>query len=93
LTPTNKQSQEQMELKKNRVLVEYINKNSLLASKEERKYDYEEYKFKVVEISPNVIDRTLVGKTILKQKNLGIPLPLEGKEYLVITEDDILATL
>lgn len=82
-----------MKLKKDRIAVEKIKKTSILSATTNQNYDYEKFLFKVCEISDSVLDRELVGKTIIKQEQKGIPIEYKGKEYIIITEDDIIATI
>lgn len=83
-----------MEIKptKNRIFLERIKKESLLATQGEQRYDYEDYKFKVIALGKDVEDKTLLGKTIVKSKQIGLDVKIEGKEIVIIREDDILAS-
>jgi len=76
--------------KKDRVFLEKIKKSNLLTSSSNQEFDFEDYKFKVIAIGDSVVDRDLVGQTIIKQKQTGLNVELEGKEIIVIREDDIL---
>jgi len=82
-----------MKPKKNNVAVERIKKQSILTSSGEQEYDYEKFKFKVAYIGDEVTDRDLVGKIILKQENLGVRIEYLAKEYIIISEDNILAEI
>ncbi len=83
-----------MEIKptKNRIFLERIKKESLLVTQGEQRYDYEDYKFKVIALGKDVEDKTLLGKTIVKSKQIGLDVKIEGKEIVIIREDDILAS-
>jgi len=82
-----------MEIKKNRVAIEKIQKQSFLVDTAKQNYEYESYKFKVVGIGEEVLDQTLVGKTIVKAMQHGLGVELEGKEVIFIKEEDIIAVV
>lgn len=82
----------QLKLKKDRIALERIKKTNLLASTE-NKYDYEDYKFKVIELGEEVKDKSLKDQIIIKQAKLGIEIEHEGKTIIIVREDDILAII
>lgn len=47
----------------------------------------------IIEIGPEVTDKTLLGRRVVFFRSTAVPLEGEAKEYIVLTEQDILGTL